>query len=70
VRPGVTGLAQVRGRNTLGWPEKFELDVQYVEGQSLFLDLRIFGETARAVLKRDGINAPGSATMPEFMGEQ
>jgi lipopolysaccharide/colanic/teichoic acid biosynthesis glycosyltransferase len=66
VRPGITGLAQVRGRNGLSWPEKFGYDVYYVEHRSLGLDLRILVETARAVLRRDGITAPDSATAPEF----
>jgi lipopolysaccharide/colanic/teichoic acid biosynthesis glycosyltransferase len=68
VLPGITGLAQVRGRNALGWEEKFALDVWYVEHQSLQLDLRILGETIGAVLFRRDISAAGHATMPEFMG--
>lgn len=69
VRPGVTGLAQVRGRNALSWPEKLRYDVDYVDSWSLGLDLRILLETVGAVLRRDGISAAGDATMPEFMGE-
>lgn len=70
VKPGITGLAQVRGRNALSWEEKFEYDVQYVEKWSLALDLRILGETALKVLKRDGISQAGQATMEEFMGSE
>ncbi|WSZ94023.1 sugar transferase [Micromonospora sp. NBC_00858] len=68
VRPGVTGLAQVRGRNSLSWEEKLDLDVQYVDSRNLRLDLSILAATARTVLRRDGINAAGSATAPEFLG--
>lgn len=68
VPPGITGLAQVRGRNSLSWDEKFELDVQYVERWSLWLDLQILGETALRVIDRRGIAQTGHATMPEFMG--
>ena len=68
-RPGITGLAQVRGRNALSWEERFALDVRYVDGWSLGLDLRILAETVVAVLRRDGISAEGHATAPEFMGE-
>lgn len=58
VRPGMTGLAQVSGRNNLSWDEKFELDVQYVETQSLWLDIKIIFKTILVVLKKEGINAP------------
>lgn len=68
VRPGITGLAQVSGRNALTWEEKFDLDVQYVEQRSLALDLRILLRTAAAVLRRQGISADGRATMSEFRG--
>lgn len=68
VRPGITGLAQVSGRNALTWDEKFRLDVQYVDGRSLPLDVRILGRTVFAVVTRTGISAPGHATMPEFGG--
>ena len=68
VRPGITGWAQVNGRNALAWEERFALDVWYVEHQSLWLDLRILGRTLGSVLKREGITAPGVATMPEFLG--
>ncbi len=67
-RPGITGLAQVRGRNALSWEERFELDVEYVDNWSLWLDVRILFETVVTVLKRDGINTEGHATAPEFMG--
>lgn len=70
VRPGVTGWAQVNGRNALSWPEKFELDVWYVDNQSLGLDMRILFLTMRSVLKRDGISASGEATMPAFRGNE
>ena len=66
VRPGLTGLAQVMGRNTLTWEEKFEWDVRYVETRSFWLDLRILCMTLKAVILREGINARGEATMPEF----
>lgn len=66
VRPGITGLAQVMGRNTLTWDEKFEWDVRYVETRSLALDLRILLLTVKAVVFRTGISAAGEATMPEF----
>lgn len=68
VRPGITGLAQVNGRNTLSWEQKFALDVEYVDQRSLLLDLRILLLTAVKVAKRDGITAEGDSTMPEFMG--
>jgi len=68
VRPGITGWAQVKGRNALSWEEKFKLDVWYVDHQSLWVDLRILALTLNQVLRRTGINAAGDATMPEFMG--
>lgn len=68
VRPGITGLAQVMGRNALSWEEKFELDVQYVEQWSLWLDAKILALTALRVLKREGISNARHATMPEFRG--
>jgi sugar transferase EpsL len=68
VRPGITGLAQVSGRNALSWPERFDLDVRYVEQASLRLDLSVLAKTLRAVFDRSGINAPGEATMPYFTG--
>ncbi|MBS0633006.1 MAG: sugar transferase [Verrucomicrobia bacterium] len=66
VRPGLTGLAQVMGRNALSWEEKFEWDVTYVEQQSLWLDLKILFLTVKTVLFRTGISAQNEATMPEF----
>lgn len=66
VLPGVTGLAQVKGRNALSWEEKFEWDVKYVETRTFWVDIRILFETVRAVLTRRGISAVGEATMPEF----
>lgn len=68
VRPGITGWAQVNGRNALGWEEKFELDVWYVDNQSLWLDLRILWLTVKKVVVREGISAAGEATMPRFNG--
>jgi lipopolysaccharide/colanic/teichoic acid biosynthesis glycosyltransferase len=68
VRPGVTGWAQVNGRNAISWEEKFRLDVWYVDNCSLLLDLKIIWMTAVAVVKREGISHAGEATMPEFMG--
>ncbi|WP_241249691.1 sugar transferase [Rhodococcus sp. X156] len=68
VRPGLTGLAQVSGRNALSWEEKFRLDVKYIATQSLALDLKILWRTVRSVLRRDGISADGEVTMPEFLG--
>jgi lipopolysaccharide/colanic/teichoic acid biosynthesis glycosyltransferase len=68
VRPGMTGLAQVSGRNAITWEEKLDLDVAYVERCSLTLDLRILWRTLRSVFRREGIAAAGAATMPEFTG--
>lgn len=68
VRPGVTGLAQVSGRNALSWEERFDLDVHYVEHRSAGLDLSILGRTVLAVLRRQGISGEGEATMHEFLG--
>jgi len=68
VLPGITGWAQVNGRNALSWEDKFRLDVWYVDNQSLWLDLKILFLTLWKAIKREGINAPGSATAPEFMG--
>jgi lipopolysaccharide/colanic/teichoic acid biosynthesis glycosyltransferase len=69
-KPGITGLAQVRGRNSLSWDEKFAYDVDYVDRWSLVLDLQILLETVLQVVKRNGISAGTHATMPEFMGEK
>jgi lipopolysaccharide/colanic/teichoic acid biosynthesis glycosyltransferase len=68
VRPGITGWAQVNGRNTLSWEEKFALDVWYVDNCSLWLDIRILWLTVKKVLVREGINAAGEVTMPKFTG--
>lgn len=68
VRPGITGWAQVNGRNTLSWDEKFELDVWYVDNQSLWLDIKILFLTVWKVVKRDGISADGEVTMSKFTG--
>ena len=68
VRPGITGLAQVSGRNALGWPERLDLDVVYVERCGPRLDAVILWRTVRAVVGREGISAAGEATMPEFTG--
>ena len=68
VPPGITGLAQTSGRNALDWPERFELDVRYVENNSLAEDVRLLWRTVRAVGGRDGINAAGDATMYAFTG--
>ena len=70
VLPGITGWAQVNGRNAISWEEKFKLDVWYVDHQSFLLDLKILLMTAGKVFKRESINAPGSATAPEFMGSE
>lgn len=70
VKPGITGLTQVRGRNSLTWADKLEYDVKYVEEWSLLLDLQILLETVLATVKRDGISADGHATMPEFTGTE
>ena len=70
VRPGITGWAQVNGRNAISWPERFALDVWYVDHQSLVLDVRILWMTLRKVLLRDGISAEGEATMSHFKGEE
>lgn len=70
VRPGLTGWAQVNGRNLLSWEEKFALDVWYVENQSLWLDIKILCLTLWQVIRRDGINAEGEATMSKFTGSR
>ena len=68
--PGITGWAQVNGRNALSWEAKFKLDVWYVDNRSFWLDLKILFLTVWKALKREGISAPGSATAPEFMGSE
>lgn len=70
VRPGLTGLAQVNGRNAISWEEKFRYDVEYVDNLSLMLDIKIILMTVLKVVKRDGISSESSATMEEFMGQQ
>ncbi len=70
VRPGLTGWAQVNGRNAADWPERLEMDVWYVENRSLRLDLRILWRTAAVVLQRDGVHEDGQATMTEFRGDR
>ncbi len=67
-RPGITGWAQINGRNALSWEEKFKLDVWYVDNQSFWLDIKILFLTVKKVLVRDGISAEGEATMSKFTG--
>ncbi len=69
VRPGITGWAQVNGRNVLSWEEKFKLDVWYVENRSVCLDIKIIFMTVKSVFKKEGISANGYATMPKFTGK-
>ncbi len=70
VKPGITGWAQIHGRNALSWEERFRLDVWYVDHQSLWLDVKILLLTFWKVIKREGISAPGHATMEKFRGTQ
>ena len=70
VKPGITGWAQIKGRNAISWDEKFVLDVWYVEHAGLWLDIKILLLTAWKILKREGISAPGEATMPRFSGKE
>lgn len=70
VKPGITGWAQINGRNAVSWEEKFKLDVWYVDHQTLWLDLKIITLTIWKVLKREGINQPGQATAQEFKGRR
>lgn len=70
VRPGITGWAQINGRNSVSWNEKFELDVWYVDNRNFRFDLKIIWLTIRKVFKRDGISAAGEATMPKFEGNE
>lgn len=70
VRPGITGWAQVNGRNALSWEQKFALDIWYVDNRSIWLDVQILMMTVGKVLKRDGISAAGEATMPRFTGSR
>ena len=68
VRPGITGHAQINGRNAIGWDERFALDTWYVDNQSLWLDIKILFKTVKKVIVKDGISAEGEATMSKFMG--
>jgi lipopolysaccharide/colanic/teichoic acid biosynthesis glycosyltransferase len=68
VKPGITGWAQINGRNNLTWEQKFKLDIWYVENRGIWLDIKILFITFVKVFKREGVNAKGHATMPEFMG--
>ena len=70
VRPGMTGYAQVNGRNAISWEEKFKLDTWYVENQSVWLDFKIMLKTVKKVLAKDDINAENDATMPKFNGNE
>jgi lipopolysaccharide/colanic/teichoic acid biosynthesis glycosyltransferase len=69
VRPGITGWAQVNGRNAISWEEKFKLDVWYVDNRSFWLDLKILWMTIKKVLAREGVNAEGHETMWPFKGD-
>jgi lipopolysaccharide/colanic/teichoic acid biosynthesis glycosyltransferase len=68
VRPGLTGWAQVNGRNAITWEEKFRLDIWYIDHRNVWLDLKIIALTFMAVVRRQGINAVGETTMPKFTG--
>lgn len=68
VRPGITGWAQINGRNAISWEEKFELDLWYVDNQSFWVDLKILFLTVKKVFDREGISADGDVTMPKFKG--
>jgi lipopolysaccharide/colanic/teichoic acid biosynthesis glycosyltransferase len=70
VKPGITGWAQVNGRNAISWEDKFKLDVWYVDNWSVWLDVRIIAMTIWKILKREGISQPGQATAEEFMGKR
>lgn len=70
VRPGITGWAQINGRNAVSWDQRFQLDVWYVDHKSFWLDVKILWLTVRKVLVREGINAQGDATMPRFTGNK
>ncbi len=70
VKPGITGWAQINGRNALSWEEKFALDVWYVDNASFTLDLKILWKTLGKIIKREGISQEGQATASEFMGEE
>ena len=70
IKPGITGWAQINGRNAISWEEKFTFDVWYVEHHDLWLDLKILSLTVWKIVTREGISAPGSATMPRFTGKE
>lgn len=70
VRPGITGWAQINGRNSVSWEEKFKLDVWYLENRTLWLDIKILWMTLKKVVKKDGISADGEATMSKFTGNE
>jgi sugar transferase EpsL len=70
IKPGVTGWAQVNGRNAISWDEKFDLDIWYVDNQSIWLDIKILYLTIKKVVTRDNINAEGELTMPKFLGSK
>jgi lipopolysaccharide/colanic/teichoic acid biosynthesis glycosyltransferase len=70
VKPGITGWAQVNGRNAISWDEKFDLDVWYVDNQSIWLDIKILWMTVKKVINRDDISAKNEATMTKFDGGQ
>ena len=67
VKPGITGWAQINGRNSISWEEKFALDIWYVDNWTLLLDVKIFLKTILKTIKREGISQEGHATMPEFV---
>ncbi len=69
VKPGITGYAQVNGRNAVSWQERFEMDVWYVDNQSFWLDIKILLQTVKTVLKKDGVNQEGHVTMAPFEGK-
>lgn len=69
VRPGITGWAQISGRNSLGWDEKFAMDIWYVDNRSLWLDVKILARTLGKVFRRDGVAREGAATVPKFTGK-
>jgi lipopolysaccharide/colanic/teichoic acid biosynthesis glycosyltransferase len=70
VKPGITGWAQINGRNSISWPEKFALDAWYVEHAGILLDIGIIMSTIKKIVAREGISAAGEATMPPFRGER
>jgi len=70
VRPGITGLAQVKGRNAITWEERFDLDIYYIDHRSFRLDMKILVDTAFKVISKEGISAEGFATMPKFTGSK